>query len=104
MLLETALELGAKVRTNARVSSVDAEAHTVTLSTGEVLKGDIVIGADGAKGVCRAEVLGSNDSVKPTGLMMFKSVYAHIPVLAASERVSCLALSFQESRCAQTQN
>ncbi|THH13127.1 hypothetical protein EW146_g7059 [Bondarzewia mesenterica] len=74
MLYETALELGARIRTRAEVVSVDVEGRSVTLTTGEVIQGDVIVGADGAKGLCRETVVGPNDPSKPTGLMMFNAV------------------------------
>ena len=53
MLLETALELGAETRTNAEVVEVAEDCRSVRLASGEVLKADVIIGADGCHGICR---------------------------------------------------
>ncbi len=50
---ELASELGAKVRYGTRVVSVDLEAKSVTLENGEVIEGDIIVGADGSEGATR---------------------------------------------------
>ncbi len=47
MLRELAVESGAKLRFSARVVDVDTSKGRVTLESGEVLKADIVVAADG---------------------------------------------------------
>ena len=39
------------------MTGVDTEERRVKLSTGEVLTGDVIVGADGVKGLCRPMVL-----------------------------------------------
>jgi salicylate hydroxylase len=73
MLLETAHELGAETRTNAEVVEVAEDCRSVRLASGEVLKADVIIGADGSHGICRAILL-PQDPPKPTGLTLFKYV------------------------------
>jgi hypothetical protein len=73
MLLETARELGAETRTNAEVVEVAEDCRSVRLASGEVLKADVIIGADGSQGICRAILL-PQDPPKPTGLTLFKYV------------------------------
>lgn len=73
MLLETARELGAETRTNAEVVEVAEDCRSVRLASGEVLKADVIIGADGSHGICRAILL-PQDPPKPTGLTLFKYV------------------------------
>lgn len=73
MLLETARELGAETRTNAEVVEVAEDCRSVRLASGEVLKADVIIGADGSQGICRAILL-PQDPPKPTGLTLFNSV------------------------------
>jgi salicylate hydroxylase len=73
MLLETARELGAETRTNAEVVEVAEDCRSVRLASGEVLKADIIIGADGSHGICRAILL-PQDHPQPTGVTLFKYV------------------------------
>ncbi len=73
MLLETARELGAETRTNAQVVEVAEDCRSVRLASGEVLKADVIIGADGSHGICRTILL-PQDPPKPTGMMLFKYV------------------------------
>ncbi|TFK18772.1 FAD/NAD(P)-binding domain-containing protein [Coprinopsis marcescibilis] len=53
LLYDTALDCGAKVRLGAAVTEVDPENRQVTLSTGEIIRADVIVGADGVNGVCR---------------------------------------------------
>ena len=72
MLLETACELGVETRTNAEVE-VAEDCRSVRLASGEVLKADVIVGADGSHGICRAILL-PHDPTKPVGLTLFKYV------------------------------
>ena len=73
MMLETARELGAETRINAEVVEIAEDCRSVRLASGEVLKTDVIIGADGSHGICRAFLL-PEDPPKPTGMMVFKYV------------------------------
>lgn len=52
-LHRAATNIGAKVRFNTRVNSIDPDRRTVTLSTGEILRAHVIIGADGPNGITR---------------------------------------------------
>lgn len=65
-------EGGVDIRTAAEVVECSAEAGTVTLGNGTVLRGDIVIGADGIKSVLRTTVLGREEKAIPTGLSAYR--------------------------------
>ncbi len=58
-LLEAAARRGADVRERAAVVAVDAERGEVALAGGGRLRGRLVIGADGATGVCALAVQGA---------------------------------------------
>ena len=72
MLLETAINLGAQVRMGVEAVSIGDDGRTVTLRSGEQIRVDVVVGADGMQGISRETILGEQDVGKPTGLMMFK--------------------------------
>ncbi|CAG8938476.1 unnamed protein product [Penicillium salamii] len=55
------------VRVSCRVLECDAFRGTVTLEGGEVVKGDLIIGADGIHSVLRKHVVEDNPSPIPTG-------------------------------------
>ncbi|KAL4876330.1 hypothetical protein BJY04DRAFT_210640 [Aspergillus karnatakaensis] len=63
---------GATLRTSSRVASCDPEKGTVTLTSGEVLSADLIIGADGIKSVVRNAVLGEQVAAQPTGLSAYR--------------------------------
>ncbi len=47
LLYEAALEAGVEVRLSSRITSIDENAPNVLLASGEMIEGDIIIGADG---------------------------------------------------------
>jgi salicylate hydroxylase len=57
ILHEAALESGCEIRVKSRVVAVDESAPSLTLKSGEVLKADIIVGADGIKSVVRSHVI-----------------------------------------------
>jgi hypothetical protein len=64
----------------AEVVEVDCATCTVTLNTGETHVGDVIIGADGARGVVRRMLMQEEDAVpgrddSPTGLAVYMSVF-----------------------------
>jgi salicylate hydroxylase len=78
MLLETARELGAKIRTNAEVVEIAEDCRSLRLATGEVIQADVIIGADGSQGMCRRLVV-PQDPPKAAGITLFK--YVSLPSL-----------------------
>lgn len=53
MLYEFAVMYGAEIRLGAQVSSIDPQTCSITLHSGEVVKGDVIVGADGVDGLAR---------------------------------------------------
>ena len=47
ILLEEAARLGVEIKLNADVAKLDFEKTEVILSDGEVIQGDVIVGADG---------------------------------------------------------
>ncbi|KAK0106886.1 hypothetical protein ONS95_003606 [Cadophora gregata] len=64
LLYDAAIELGVQVRLSSRVKSLDENVPSVRLTTGDVIKGDIIIGADGIKSTVRSTIL-RDDDVQP---------------------------------------
>lgn len=69
-------EAGAKYRANAKVVSVDVPGKSVTLESGEVLRADVIIGADGRHGLCRGLLLECQSAPKSTytGMTMYNAL------------------------------
>lgn len=63
---------GVEIRTAAEVVDCNANVGTVTLGNGTVLRGDVIVGADGIKSVLRTTVLGREEKAKPTGLSAYR--------------------------------
>ncbi|EMD37806.1 hypothetical protein CERSUDRAFT_114460 [Gelatoporia subvermispora B] len=76
LLYDTAVESGAKVRTNAKISSIalDTSKPSVTLESGDVIEADIIVGADGHSGPTRALILDDNDSTQYMNSIMYNSI------------------------------
>jgi salicylate hydroxylase len=72
-LYDHALEAGVKFRANCRVVAIDPKNRRVTLQSGEVLKADVIIGADGWAGCSRKVILqGKREQIVNTGISMYK--------------------------------
>lgn len=62
----------AEIRASATVNTCDPDAGTVTLDGGEVLKADLVVGADGIHSVIRDAVVENAGGPIPTGLSAYR--------------------------------
>jgi salicylate hydroxylase len=62
----------------AEVASIDCDACTVTLRSGETHTGDAIIGADGARGIVRQTLMEEEDASfendEPTGMAVYMYV------------------------------
>ncbi|GAA5985747.1 hypothetical protein JCM11641_007201 [Rhodosporidiobolus odoratus] len=66
-------ELGVPIHMGTPVLSYDAEAPSITLETGDIVRCDIVIGADGIKSQTRELVLGFEDKPKSSGYACYRA-------------------------------
>ncbi|RMJ16516.1 hypothetical protein CDV36_003826 [Fusarium kuroshium] len=62
----------AEIRTACQVVGIDCEDGIVTLESGEVIHGDVIIGADGIHSVVRTAVLGEEKGALPTGTSAYR--------------------------------
>ncbi|KAF4454189.1 hypothetical protein F53441_3189 [Fusarium austroafricanum] len=60
------------VRTGCQVASVDCDEGIVTLDSGEKVRGDLIIGADGIHSVVRTAVVGEKRNALPTGTSAYR--------------------------------
>jgi len=74
VLYDSAVSHGAKIRFNTEVREIDAEQGQVALVSGEVLSADVILGADGERGMCRRIVRGRPERITPTGYSLFEYV------------------------------
>lgn len=69
---------GVEFRLNSTVKSVNPDPQgsgpSVTLTTGEEIRGDLIIGADGVKSLLRQVVIGKPDSPVPTGDAAYRAI------------------------------
>ncbi|EIN04497.1 FAD/NAD(P)-binding domain-containing protein [Punctularia strigosozonata HHB-11173 SS5] len=63
-----------EIRLRSTVVGVDPEVPSVTLQTGEVVKGDMLIGADGVKSFVQHIVTGSTNPADPTGDAAYRAI------------------------------
>ena len=88
ILAESAIELGATVRAPMKVVSVhaDRERPWVTLESGEVVHGDVLVGCDGSlwkDWVTRTAVLdalGEGETCEPSGIQIYAYVSRYLRV------------------------
>ncbi|KAF7188087.1 FAD-dependent monooxygenase OpS4 [Pseudocercospora fuligena] len=77
-LADRAKELGVEVRLGSRVENIDFDKTTITLTTGETLKADLIVGADGLWSKCRQKFLAAQgrkeDAPLPTGDLAYRIV------------------------------
>ncbi|KAI1616482.1 hypothetical protein EDD37DRAFT_618243 [Exophiala viscosa] len=68
------IEEGTPVKLNlsSSVVEVDAESATITLKDGRVVKGDVVVGADGVHSLTRTRIPGGDAQVFPSGKSAFR--------------------------------
>lgn len=58
---DTAVSYGAEIRVNSEVVSLHPDDRCVKLASGEVIRGDVIVGADGPNGLARKNIIGSQD-------------------------------------------
>jgi salicylate hydroxylase len=58
-------------RTNAEVVEIAEDCRSLRLASGEVIQADVIVGADGALGLCR-KVVCPDDPPIGTGAMIFE--------------------------------
>ena len=76
-LYDRAKQLGVKVRLGARVADVDFEAPLIRLESGEELRSDLIVAADGLWSKSREKYLaakGTSDEPLPTGDLAYRIV------------------------------
>lgn len=91
-LLDRAVELGAEVRTKARVLNVETsfggDSATVSLESGESLTVDLVVGADGIHSRMREIMLGREDPPILTGDLAYRLLLSTKDMLKDPELAS----------------
>ncbi|KAH8433919.1 FAD-dependent oxidoreductase [Aspergillus melleus] len=72
ILYEEALRLGVRILFDARVVDINFDLGCVQLHTGEGMRADLVLGADGEHSVCRHLLLGSNNAPSSSGNVVYR--------------------------------
>jgi salicylate hydroxylase len=76
VLLEEAEQLGVDLRLGADVRDVVSEGTAVVLKSGEVVSGDVIIGADGLWSTRRNRILGQDSSPQETGDVAYRGTFS----------------------------
>ena len=71
-LISEAQELGVEIKYASVVTSIGFEQGSIKLISGEVFIGDVVLGADGERSICRDAILQQPDIPFPTGDTVFR--------------------------------
>jgi salicylate hydroxylase len=74
-LVDEAVRLGVLFRLGCNVVGIDftnADKPAVMIQSGEVVSGDVVVGADGIHSVCREQLLGGMEGVVRSGDMVYR--------------------------------
>lgn len=74
-----------ELRLNSTVVDCDPEAPSITLASGEVVHGDLIIGADGIKSRIQKAVLGRENPAHPTGDAAYRATIPAANLLADPE-------------------
>ncbi|SGY47476.1 BQ5605_C001g00535 [Microbotryum silenes-dioicae] len=83
----------AVIQTAAKAVSFDCEAGEVTLADGQVLKADIIIGADGIHSILRTEILGAKRIAQPSGHSAYRCLIPRESVEKVPAMASLLSLN-----------
>ena len=90
----------AEIHTSSRVASVDPRKATITLANGDCIEGDVLIGADGVRSVCRNAVAGPKYESFELGKNAFRFMVSRAEILkdpltrALGEAVSTMDFFF----------
>lgn len=83
-LYEGALDAGAEVITGVEVTKIDTDGCSLTLAHGDVLSADVIIGADGPRGLGRRMLLAQDEDEEklPKSFVMYECVAPRSPSLS----------------------
>lgn len=74
ILYDAAIATGIEVRFAAEVTEISRTSPTVTLSTGETLSADVLVGADGEFGLARKVIAGDRAKGTRVGTAVYEYV------------------------------
>ncbi|KAK8127972.1 FAD/NAD(P)-binding domain-containing protein [Apiospora sp. TS-2023a] len=76
ILVQEAQELGVTIRLGSHVQAVDFDLGSLTLASGEVITGDIIVGADGLWSSLRNAILGHDSPPQETGDLAYRGTFS----------------------------
>ncbi|KAI9655765.1 MAG: hypothetical protein M1821_005200 [Bathelium mastoideum] len=90
VLYDSALAAGVIVRLGASAEAINFDAVSVSLSTGQSVTADLIVGADGEHSLCREALLGRKDPPKSSGDVVYRIAIAQSAMEADPELSSFL--------------
>ncbi|KAK6848822.1 hypothetical protein PG995_012655 [Apiospora arundinis] len=76
ILVQEAKDLGATIRLGCNVQAVDFDLGSLALVSGEVIAGDVIIGADGLWSSLRRDILGHESPPQETGDLAYRGTFS----------------------------
>ncbi|KAG6876408.1 hypothetical protein C0992_013069 [Termitomyces sp. T32_za158] len=80
LLYDTAVSLGADIRLNTPVASIDPDNQSVTLQSGQILTADVIVGADGVHGLARGLI--TDEPPAPHQFVMYSTTISKKAIMA----------------------
>ena len=90
LLVHNAEKLGVVIRLACAVDRVDFSSATVTLQSGEIIHGDLAIGADGDRSISRSLLENRQDLVQDSGYDVYRATVACSTLLEHAPEVASL--------------
>ncbi|KAH9930064.1 FAD/NAD-P-binding domain-containing protein [Fomitopsis serialis] len=75
LLSETAVAHGVNIRYNAEVVTIVPDLGEVRLASGDTHSADVIVGADGVKGISRDSLVGQHDRGAPVGISIINATF-----------------------------
>ncbi|KAJ9608062.1 hypothetical protein H2200_007050 [Cladophialophora chaetospira] len=85
ILLKEAQRLGAQIRLNADVTKLDFDRTEAILSDGDIIKGDVIVGADGLWSSTRDAILGRPSPPTETGDLAYRATFSRKQLLELND-------------------
>ncbi|PVH97216.1 FAD/NAD(P)-binding domain-containing protein [Periconia macrospinosa] len=76
VLVDECERLGVDVRLKSEVQDIDFDNTKVTLKNGDIISGDVIVGADGLWSTLRARILGHDSPPQETGDLAYRGTFS----------------------------
>ncbi|PCH37724.1 FAD/NAD(P)-binding domain-containing protein [Wolfiporia cocos MD-104 SS10] len=97
VIYDAAVALGVKIRFNVEVADIDPDERAVQLANGEILTADVLIGADGEKGMCRRLMFDGRERVQPTGYTIYDVTFSALRAMEKMDDETKKLVKFEDN-------